>query len=1114
MVSLPFVNQSELATFYQGVSTPYSPSYGQFLSSAGFTERFAPPLVDQEAIAGYLASYGIQVAYLSPDHLTIAVDGTLLELGTAFAVTFAMYSLAGQVFFAPTSSPSVPSGLAPWIHQVVGLTNYTYGMKPQVVLRSTGATNGSGAPPGSGVMDYPSAMTSEFQLNQLWNATGNRTAGTVPSYAQGVVIGTALWDLNNTPNGAAVQYCPYSITDIQQFFHMIPGASPSMPQVLPSPHDHANYNITGDPGNPPGTGDCASGGSGIAPNVATEELDFEMTIDQEWSGEAAPGSTIEPTYVGGAGVTVTDGALALLLAWIAAGNVPNLALLSQSFGGGESTFLESAFTELAAEGVTVLASSGDNNGAGGLLGQPICNTGAPGEYSWNTEGSTSVEYPGSSPNVLSVGGTANMALPSPTDPSAVLAGQTVWNWCPSTDGGVSAGSTGGVSSVFPEPTYQASDPIVSRAMRWAINVTSTGNFTNGTAPTGCEGCDDITPFSPTSARAIPDVGGPAANNTGYMAGTWLSGWGGTSFSSPTLAGVLGSIVAFDGHKLGLFNPTLYALEQEYLSGQFASLPFPVAPTYFVQNYSNAFFAGGPDYNTSSGWGVPQAYNLALLLGKPFISSNPNGSATVGSPYPVHATVRDDRSLRTVNISYLEPGASGWANASLSLASGTGLAGTWTGAIPAPTQSGTLRYCVSAVDEGQGNSWTPYNQSAWAATGGTDTVFGCTVPFEVHVNPAPALYPVTFAESGLPGGTTWSVSFGSVTLSSTSSTIVFTPPNGTYLYSIGTVAGYSASPSGGSVTVAGAPLTVGVGFTPTAPVYAVTFAETGLVPGTSWSVTTGGTTANSTSDQVAFLLPAGTYSFSVGAVPGYSATPSAGTVQVVATAVTVPIAFTTVPPPGCAASSISGNLNQSVYGNDALWFSSAMDLVGQVDTTKVLQVRSQGQSVAFSVGSSHYVLPVPDAVVTYTPFATGASTTFSASNDTWLTTIPWSLRSNGSQFLSGVAWQVPTVGLPQIAGHGVTWTGCFTTNDPGIHLQWHWGAAAYLTASSVPAGAFPTAYPANYPALGVLANDGGGLLAGTPTAFESSVTSGGTGTGGTNYTGSPGGTANVVPGKGT
>jgi hypothetical protein len=899
VVTLPLQHVDQLNTFLQAVSNPYSPSYAHFLTDQQFTQSYSPAASDQQAVANYLASNGLVLKYVSPDHLTVAASGSLLQLEKAFSVQFATYSKNGQTFFAPTASPSVPSSLAPWIANVAGLTSYNFNVQPQVVLNTGSTSHADVATAGSGVEDYPNQNTYEFQLNQLWNATGNHSAGVVPSFAKGVVIATGLWDLNNSPSPAP-QYCPYSITDVNDFFQGLTGTPENMPSELPAPIDHANYNVTGDTTQGPGTGDCVAGLTGLPPTTATEELDFEMTIDQEWSGEDAPGATIEPTYVGGDGVTTSDANLELLIDWIAAGNIPNLSALSLSFGGGESTDFETGFTELAAQGVTVLASSGDGNGAAGFEGaEAVCDTGLPGEYSWNTEGATSIDYPGSSPNVLSVGGTANMAYATPGDPGAVLAGQTVWNWCPSTDSGESAGSTGGVSSTFTEPAYQAADPIVNKAMEWAMNVTNTGNFTDGLPPTGCgtgspgSGCDDVVAASPT-ARAIPDLAGPAANNTGYFGQSWVSGYGGTSFSSPSVAGAIGSIIAFDGHKVGFFNTALYSLEQQYLDTHFAGLPFPVAPTYFVDNYSNAFFNGGT-YNTSAGWGVPQAYNIALLLGKPFISTNPQGPATVGASYPVSAAVKDDRQLTNVNVSYLEPGASSWANVSLTLKSGTLNVGTWSGAIPAPAGTGVLKYCVYGVDSGMGNSWSPYNQSAWAATGGKNVNFGCTTPSKVNVH-APTTYTLTFSEKGLVSGTSWGVTVNSTLMTSTAAMIKFHLINGVYSYSVGAVSGYTVSPTTGSVTLSGSSVTVPIKFTAIkGATYPLSFVETGLPSGHAWSVTVTkfGERTTTTNTIVFPTMPNGTYTYRIAvAYPQDSyKTPFSGKATVSGAPDTVNVKFT-------------------------------------------------------------------------------------------------------------------------------------------------------------------------------------------------------------------------------
>lgn len=65
------------------------------------------------------------------------------------------------------------------------------------------------------------------------------------------------------------------------------------------------------------------------------------------------------------------------------------------------------------------------------------------------------------------------------------------------------------------------------------------------------------------------------------------------------------------------------------------------------------------------------------------------------------------------------------------------------------------------------------------------------------------YSVTFTESGLSPGTTWSAVLGGVNQSSTSTTITFlTVPNGTFDYSVGPAGGLHPSPDSGSVWLDG------------------------------------------------------------------------------------------------------------------------------------------------------------------------------------------------------------------------------------------------------------------------------------------------------------------------
>ncbi len=120
------------------------------------------------------------------------------------------------------------------------------------------------------------------------------------------------------------------------------------------------------------------------------------------------------------------------------------------------------------------------------------------------------------------------------------------------------------------------------------------------------------------------------------------------------------------------------------------------------------------------------------------------------------------------------------------------------------------------------------------------------------------YTVTFTETGLAAGTNWSVQVcitpqcedddGALLQSSTSPTITFSLANGSYFFQVPEVNDTGATPDSGSFSVAGAspaPLTVHFG-APT--LYAVTFTETGLAPGTNWSITLGEFGGNNQGDN--------------------------------------------------------------------------------------------------------------------------------------------------------------------------------------------------------------------------------------------------------------------------
>ena len=139
------------------------------------------------------------------------------------------------------------------------------------------------------------------------------------------------------------------------------------------------------------------------------------------------------------------------------------------------------------------------------------------------------------------------------------------------------------------------------------------------------------------------------------------------------------------------------------------------------------------------------------------------------------------------------------------------------------------------------------------------------------------FKVTFTESGLPLGSTWNVTFNGTMESSTSPSILFNEPNGTYSYTVGVYQGYSSSPYTGSLKLNGAAIQESITFTLIR--YQIMFTESGLPSDSMWNVTLNGILKNSTTDSISFLEPNGSYTYKVGIYQGFSASPYSGIIQV-------------------------------------------------------------------------------------------------------------------------------------------------------------------------------------------------------------------------------------------
>jgi kumamolisin len=255
----------------------------------------------------------------------------------------------------------------------------------------------------------------------------------------------------------------------------------------------------------------------------------------------------------------------------------NPGVLSVSWGSPEDTDI---WTTAAMQQITETLNDAAN------IGVTVCvAAGDDGSSDADMDGQAHVDFPCSSPYALAVGGTTvtNMAAGQP---------DIVWFEGDGlrADNGGSTG--GGVSSVFPLPTWQSN-----------INIPSV----NSGASTG---------------RIVPDI----VANADWNASPYLlvvdgaaQPNGGTSAASPLVASLLtlinASRAAASQSRVGYITPVLYQA-----SGSGGATVGSVVCTDVTSGNNDTATAGGysagPGYDAASGWGTPNGTALAQALPVP------------------------------------------------------------------------------------------------------------------------------------------------------------------------------------------------------------------------------------------------------------------------------------------------------------------------------------------------------------------------------------------------------------------------------------------------------------------------------------------------------------------
>ena len=276
----------------------------------------------------------------------------------------------------------------------------------------------------------------------------------------------------------------------------------------------------------------------------------ETTADVEQASSNAPGANVL-VYEGVDNLTSTfDDVYAKVV------NDPRVDVVTTSWGlceidedPNEVMADNNLFQQGASVGQTMFAASGDN-------GSKDCTDNT------NQNTVTGVDFPASSPWVGASGGTT-LTL----NPNSTIQSETAWS-----------GSGGGVSVMFPLPSYQSAVPTLASR----------------------------------SGRNVPDVALNADTNTGYAlfylgTGTTLQ-VGGTSLVAPNMAAIYGQIDGYYNRRLGLAQTGLYVL--------FPKGTYPGKLFHDVTSGSNGDYSAHAGYDNATGVGSLNAYNYMLAIPHP------------------------------------------------------------------------------------------------------------------------------------------------------------------------------------------------------------------------------------------------------------------------------------------------------------------------------------------------------------------------------------------------------------------------------------------------------------------------------------------------------------------
>jgi subtilase family serine protease len=578
-VHMALQNTAGLKSLVAEVSSPNNKQYGRYLTPEEFDKRFAPATTQVNGVKAMLEKAGMSDVQVGPYGVYVSARATVSQLRTAFHVTQNLYSYKGLTLRANKEEPTIPAALSGKVLYIDGLDDTGQLRQPfhhSVVtgaLVAPAATSKSAAASASTVTPPPVAAGNPSPYcNTIYGAKA--LVATLSTAAD--VYGAAIpWlGCGYTPQQIRAAY------GINKVKYTGSGITVAIIDAFASPTLLADSNRYAANHALP-TLKLGVNFSQIIPLGAYNVAAADVTAAYGWWGEesldmaavhgAAPGANI--VYVGS-----TDAGPSLDIAFVNTVYNHLADVVTDSWGNngesiaaGEQATFDQAAMAGAAEGTTILFSSGDNGdlsaangvasgawpatsayvtGVGGTTLEIMDSSGTKAEYGWGTYRAFLNDVTVKSAKSVMTSGVAT----------------TVVNGTTYDDFSFYSGSGGGISLLESQPSYQAAavPAMLANSLNLASGYTETLPTAQRVSPDVAMVADPYTGYLygetfTIAGNAIADSGCKAISKTQEYCETAI---GGTSLASPLMAGVIAIMNqkrASSGEPLvGFANPLFYS----------------------------------------------------------------------------------------------------------------------------------------------------------------------------------------------------------------------------------------------------------------------------------------------------------------------------------------------------------------------------------------------------------------------------------------------------------------------------------------------------------------------------------------------------------------------------